>query len=130
MDEAIEEFKPNLIIYNAGTDSLIGDPLGGLDLSPQGELLYFLRCLLSGLLSGLLLLIPRMCMRQFACLVNKRNDHKVLSTFFLLREQGIITRDEMVFRVAKRNNLSVAMVMSGGYQVGPFLVNNCLSFNY
>lgn len=33
---------------------------------------------------------------------------------------GIIMRDEMVFRVAKRNNLSVAMVMSGGYQVGTF----------
>jgi hypothetical protein len=33
MEEAIEEFEPNFIIYNAGTDVLINDPLGGLDIS-------------------------------------------------------------------------------------------------
>ncbi len=30
------EFKPDLIIYNAGTDILVGDPLGKLDISGDG----------------------------------------------------------------------------------------------
>ncbi len=30
------EFKPDLIIYNAGTDILVGDPLGNLDISADG----------------------------------------------------------------------------------------------
>jgi len=35
LDEALAEFTPDLLVYNAGTDSLSGDPLGLLDLSPQ-----------------------------------------------------------------------------------------------
>ncbi len=30
------EFKPNLIVYIAGTDILVGDPLGKLDISADG----------------------------------------------------------------------------------------------
>ncbi|KAK4336526.1 hypothetical protein RND71_044242 [Anisodus tanguticus] len=63
LEEAIEEFQPNLIIYNAGADVLMNDPLGGLDLTSD----------------------------------------------------GVIRRDEMVFRYAKKNNISVAMLTSGGY---------------
>ncbi|XP_063283168.1 histone deacetylase 11 isoform X1 [Pelobates fuscus] len=33
---ALNEMKPDIIIYNAGTDILDGDPLGGLSISPQG----------------------------------------------------------------------------------------------
>ena len=29
MTKAIEDFKPDMIFYNAGSDCLIGDPLGG-----------------------------------------------------------------------------------------------------
>ena len=36
MRKALEEFTPNLIIYNAGTDVLKGDPLGMLSISPVG----------------------------------------------------------------------------------------------
>jgi histone deacetylase 11 len=36
LDKALAEFKPDLIIYNAGTDILSNDPLGSLDISPQG----------------------------------------------------------------------------------------------
>ncbi len=32
----MNEFKPDLIIYNAGTDILVNDPLGKLDISPDG----------------------------------------------------------------------------------------------
>lgn len=32
-------FDPELIIYNAGTDILDGDPLGGLKVKPQIKLL-------------------------------------------------------------------------------------------
>ena len=36
MDQAIKEFKPDFIIYNAGTDILIGDRLGNLRITPEG----------------------------------------------------------------------------------------------
>ncbi|TAL27560.1 MAG: histone deacetylase [Alphaproteobacteria bacterium] len=36
LDKAFVEFKPDLIIYNAGTDLLKGDPLGALDITPEG----------------------------------------------------------------------------------------------
>lgn len=32
---ALNEVKPDIIVYNAGTDILDGDPLGGLSISPQ-----------------------------------------------------------------------------------------------
>ncbi|RZB77479.1 histone deacetylase 11, partial [Asbolus verrucosus] len=35
-DEALEEFIPQLIVYNAGTDVLKGDPLGCLSVTSQG----------------------------------------------------------------------------------------------
>lgn len=31
-----ETFKPEMIIYNAGTDCMEGDPLGRLNISPEG----------------------------------------------------------------------------------------------
>ncbi|XP_040215309.1 histone deacetylase 11 isoform X2 [Rana temporaria] len=33
---ALNEVTPDVIVYNAGTDILDGDPLGGLSISPQG----------------------------------------------------------------------------------------------
>lgn len=36
MQEAKERFKPDLIVYNAGTDILINDPLGRLKVTPEG----------------------------------------------------------------------------------------------
>lgn len=33
MDRALREFTPQLIVYNAGTDILEGDPLGCLSVS-------------------------------------------------------------------------------------------------
>lgn len=45
---------------------------------------------------------------------------KVFKNFFfcvIFFKLGIVKRDEMVFREAKRNNISVAMLTSGGYQV-------------
>lgn len=31
----LNEVRPDIIVYNAGTDVLDGDPLGGLSISPQ-----------------------------------------------------------------------------------------------
>lgn len=39
-DGALNEVRPDIIVYNAGTDILDGDPLGGLSISPQ--VLYLL----------------------------------------------------------------------------------------
>lgn len=36
LKESLDEFQPNFIIYNAGTDILEGDPLGRLKISPAG----------------------------------------------------------------------------------------------
>jgi len=36
LPEAIEESEPNLIVYNAGTDPLDGDPLGRMEISEKG----------------------------------------------------------------------------------------------
>lgn len=35
VEGALNELKPDIIVYNAGTDILDGDPLGGLAVSPQ-----------------------------------------------------------------------------------------------
>lgn len=34
--EVFSTFKPELVVYNAGTDCMSGDPLGLLNISPQG----------------------------------------------------------------------------------------------
>ncbi|XP_025106879.1 histone deacetylase 11-like isoform X2 [Pomacea canaliculata] len=36
LEEALVEFTPDILLYNAGTDILDGDPLGCLSISPQG----------------------------------------------------------------------------------------------
>ncbi|XP_043934043.1 histone deacetylase 11 isoform X3 [Protopterus annectens] len=61
---SLNEVPPDIIIYNAGTDILDGDPLGGLAISPQ----------------------------------------------------GIISRDEIVFKAARTRKIPILMVTSGGYQ--------------
>lgn len=34
--QAYETFKPELVIYNAGTDCMEGDPLGNLNITSRG----------------------------------------------------------------------------------------------
>ncbi|CAG8490383.1 772_t:CDS:2 [Ambispora gerdemannii] len=81
--QSFRKFQPDFIIYNAGTDCLEGDPLGAMDLTPD----------------------------------------------------GIIKRDEMVFRMALDHNVPVAMVLSGGYQkknaeiIGASILNLVMKFN-
>lgn len=36
VNKAVAEFQPDLLIYNAGTDILAGDPLGALNVSAEG----------------------------------------------------------------------------------------------
>jgi len=36
LPECLAKFHPDLLVYNAGTDPLVGDPLGGLSISPRG----------------------------------------------------------------------------------------------
>ncbi|XP_074054473.1 histone deacetylase 11 isoform X3 [Macrotis lagotis] len=63
-EKALKEQPPDVMIYNAGTDILEGDPLGGLSISAE----------------------------------------------------GIVKRDELVFRAARKHNVPIFMVTSGGYQ--------------
>ncbi|XP_003389345.2 PREDICTED: histone deacetylase 11-like [Amphimedon queenslandica] len=39
LPEALDEFHPDIVVYNAGTDVLMGDPLGILDITDQGVIL-------------------------------------------------------------------------------------------
>ncbi|XP_043827983.1 histone deacetylase 11 isoform X2 [Dromiciops gliroides] len=64
VEGALNEQLPDVMIYNAGTDILEGDPLGGLSISAE----------------------------------------------------GIVKRDELVFRAARNHNIPIFMVTSGGYQ--------------
>ena len=34
---ALDEFEPDVVVYNAGTDILEGDRLGNLDITPEVE---------------------------------------------------------------------------------------------
>ena len=63
LPKAIKEFKPDIIIYNAGTDPLAGDELGKMQVCSQ----------------------------------------------------GIVERDEFVFRLARGQNIPITMLLSGGY---------------
>jgi histone deacetylase 11 len=36
LPQALESFHPDIVVYNAGTDVLVGDPLGVLDITPEG----------------------------------------------------------------------------------------------
>jgi len=63
LPQAIAQFQPGLIVYNAGTDVFEHDPLGGMKITAQ----------------------------------------------------GIVQRDELVFRFAQEKNVPVVMVLSGGY---------------
>jgi len=64
LEKLLNEKKIDFIFYNAGTDIMSGDPLGGWDIS----------------------------------------------------DQGVIKRDEIVFKAAKRRGIPIVMVLSGGYQ--------------
>ena len=66
MESALNEFRPDVIVYNAGTDILIGDPLGRLAITAE----------------------------------------------------GIVQRDEIVFKAARSREkpVPIVMVTSGGYQ--------------
>lgn len=35
LPRALDEFEPQLVVYNAGTDVVVGDPLGALSIAPQ-----------------------------------------------------------------------------------------------
>ena len=84
LTKAFEEFKPDFVVYNAGTDCMVGDPLGNLNIS----------------------------------------------------EQGIVERDELVFRYCYEvYKVPVVMLLSGGYQMSnaPVIArsvqNLCEKFN-
>ena len=63
MQKCFRDFKPDFVIYNAGTDCMAGDTLGRLNIS----------------------------------------------------EQGVIDRDEVVFKECFDANTPVVMILSGGY---------------
>ena len=39
LPHALDVFEPDMVVYNAGTDVLLGDPLGALDITPE---VYFM----------------------------------------------------------------------------------------
>jgi len=53
VEGALNEFTPDIVVYNAGTDILDGDPLGCLSISPQGiierDQIVFQKCRTRGI---------------------------------------------------------------------------------
>lgn len=45
---ALNEVRPDIIVYNAGTDILDGDPLGGLSISPHVQYIAMCKVYLEG----------------------------------------------------------------------------------
>lgn len=39
LERSLDEFRPDLVVYNAGTDILQGDPLGNLDITPEVQII-------------------------------------------------------------------------------------------
>lgn len=64
LNNDFDKFSPEFVIFNAGTDILEGDPLGGLKISAE----------------------------------------------------GVISRDETVFKLCTSRHIPIVMVLSGGYQ--------------
>ena len=62
--KALDSFKPDMVLYNAGTDILINDRLGALNIT----------------------------------------------------REGVISRDEMVWKECRERQIPILMVTSGGYQ--------------
>ncbi len=42
LEKSLNEFQPDFVVYNAGTDILQGDPLGNLDITPEVLIIFFL----------------------------------------------------------------------------------------
>jgi acetoin utilization deacetylase AcuC-like enzyme len=43
--DVLDEFKPDIVVYNAGTDVLEGDPLGNLSISPMVIVILYIFCM-------------------------------------------------------------------------------------
>lgn len=76
---SLDEFHPDYIVFNAGSDILAGDPLGLLSVSPE----------------------------------------------------GVIERDEIVFRAATELHVPIVMLLSGGYlrSSAKVIANSILNLN-
>lgn len=122
LQKALQEHLPDVVVYNAGTDILEGDRLGGLSISPQVR--------------------PDPGGGGAGSPLGTRGSRKAGSTgaspdvkegpggegFPKLRGpgppepaptlplQGIVKRDELVFRVVRGRQVPILMVTSGGYQ--------------
>ncbi|XP_060036323.1 histone deacetylase 11 isoform X3 [Erinaceus europaeus] len=80
LQRALQEHLPDIVVYNAGTDILEGDRLGGLSISPQ----------------------------------------------------GIVKRDELVFRLVRGCQVPILMLTSGGYQkrTARIIADSILNLSY
>ena len=86
LEESLSRFHPDMIVYNAGTDILEGDPLGKLSVSPKVCSLIFM-------------------------LVNQDR----MNTCIVFSLQGIINQDKIVFMKARERHIPIVMRTSGGY---------------
>lgn len=98
LQKALQEHPPDVVVYNAGTDILEGDRLGGLSISPQVR--------------------PDLGGGGWGRLWGPRHSREGgrLPLRLPLPPQGIVKRDELVFRVVRGRQVPILMVTSGGYQ--------------
>lgn len=84
---AFRNFQPEMVVYNAGTDILDGDPLGLLKAS------YTLKVIIIFLF--------------------EQNVSNLVTLLVQISPDGITSRDEKVFRVAREREIPVVMLTSG-----------------
>lgn len=103
-------FDPELIVYNAGTDILDGDPLGGLKVILSLDLFHsFWFTLHIEKIIGLI------NVRKVNSIYSCTNSilYFVFGILVQISPDGIASRDEKVFRFARDRNIPIVMLTSG-----------------
>lgn len=104
IQKAATIFKPELVVYNAGTDVLEGDPLGRLLVSFSNLNL----CQQCGCIKLRCTDVPRVFHNSRLEVIDE-----IKVRWLQVSPEGVKQRDEMVFQFAKDQNAPVIMLTSG-----------------
>lgn len=111
---ACEARPVDLIIYNAGTDVLDGDPLGRCWPVLCGQAVQVM-------MLDFVTYVVKTCVCECHLRCVYTVSHPYLNRVHVSKE-GVCRRDEMVFELALKLRTPVCMLMSGGYARGNWRV--------
>lgn len=130
---SLDEFNPDMVVYNAGTDVLIEDPLGQLDITPEVWVWSTFpppHTHTNTLLSHTQIHTPHTLKPPLTHTLKhtphtqRPPSHTHSNTLLthalhtpLTHTQGVMNRDQIVFSEVRKRNIPIFMITSGGYQV-------------